>query len=413
MPSETRQNEITDTETKTMSEISDSTIDESLCKYSIKISKTGPAYSRVGDVITYTYVITNTSPLNSRSLVLKGIVDIINNVVTDLTKEAINAGAFILSPGTSVTFQSSHLVTGSDPNPLVSTVIVVYNPLGYSSEISAYDVNIVTIVNPNFTVEKICETRKITAGGTATFRVNITNKGDAPLNVAALDQGIVYTSSGLAPGATFTFTVQMPIPIEQCGTGITNYVFVVAALPEIYGINDLYFGVAGATCSILNLGGTRAFWASNYGHAILDTNGDERVDNPVTIGSGIRKILVKRIILSDTILLGNYCTNVLDNSCGNNLSNNLPAKTLGRLMAETLALTYNITFIPFYSGQLVNAFGCSNLLQQVGLAINSTVNDVLALANILIGDNGACGSASQGRVNSIINLISCLNGERF
>lgn len=127
----------------------------------------------------------------------------------------------------------------------------------------------------------------------------------------------------------------------------------------------------------------------------------------------LEKILVKRIILSDTILLGNYCTNVLDNSCGNNLGNNLPAKILGRLMAETLALNYNIEIIPFYSGQLVSAFGCSNLLQQVGLAINSTVNDVLALANILIGDTGACGSATQGRVNSIINLISCLNGERF
>ncbi len=413
MPIQTRQNEITSTETQTTSEVSDSTIVESSCHYSIKISKTGPAYSRVGDVVTYTYVITNTSPFNSRNLVLKGIVDIINNVVTDLTKEAINAGAFILSPGTSVTFQSSHLVTGSDPNPLVSTVIAVYSPLGYSSKISAYDVNLVTIVNPNFTVEKICETGKIIGGGIATFRVNITNKGNAPLNVAALDQGMVYTSSGLAPGATFTFTVQMAIPVEQCGIGVTNYVFVVAALPEIYGINDLYFGVASATCSILNLEGARAFWASNDGHAILDANGDGAVDHPVIIGSGIRKILVNRIILSDTILAGNYCTCILDNPCRNNLSNNLTENTLGRLMGETLALTYNINFIPFYSGQLVSAIGCGNLLLQVGLPINSTVNDVLALANVLIGDTVACGTATQGRVNSIINLISCLNGERF
>ncbi|NRT73300.1 hypothetical protein [Clostridium beijerinckii] len=413
MPIQTKQIEITNVENQSQVEISDNNIVESSFQNSIQISKTGPAYSRVGDIVTYTYVITNTSPLSSPNLVLKGIVDIINNVVTDLTKEAINAGALILPSGASVTFQSSHLVVESGPNPLVSTVAAVYNPVGYSNEISAYDVNIVTIVNPNFTVVKRCETGKIVAGGTATFRINITNQGNAPLNVAALDQGMVYTSSGLAPGATFTFTVQMPIPVEQYESGVTNYVFVVAALPEMYGINDLYFGVAGATCSNLNLGGARTFWTSSEGHAILDTNGDGRVDNPVTIGSGIRKILVKRIILSDTILLGNYCTNVLDNSCGNNLGNNLPAKTLGRLMAETLALTYNITFIPFYSGQLVSAFGCSNLLQQVGLAINSTVNDVLALANILIGDTGACGSATQGRVNSIINLISCLNGERF
>ncbi|CUU49856.1 hypothetical protein [Clostridium beijerinckii] len=413
MSIQTKEIEVTNAETQSQAEISDGKIVDSLFQNSIQISKTGPVYSRVGDIITYTYVITNTSPLSSPNLVIKGIVDIINNVATDITKEAINAGALILPSGASVTFQSSHLVSGSDPNPLVSTVVAVYNPFGYSNEISDYDVNIVTIVNPNFTVEKICETGKIVAGGIATFRINITNKGNAPLNVAALDQGMVYTSDGLAPGATFTFTVQMLIPIGQCGTGVTNYVFVVAALPEIYGINDLYFGVAGATCSNLNLGGARTFWTSSEGHAILDTNGDGRVDNPVTIGSGIRKILVKRIILSDTILLGNYCTNVLDNSCGNNLGNNLPAKILGRLMAETLALNYNIEIIPFYSGQLVSAFGCSNLLQQVGLAINSTVNDVLALANILIGDTGACGSATQGRVNSIINLISCLNGERF
>ncbi|WP_026887040.1 hypothetical protein [Clostridium beijerinckii] len=413
MPTQTRQIEITNTATQTASEISDSTVVESSGQSSIQISKTGPAYGRVGDILTYTYVITNTSSLNSPNLVLKGVVDIINNVVTDLTIKAINAGAFILGPGASVTFQSSHLVVESDPNPLVSTVVAAYNPLGYSNEISAYDVNLVTIVNPNFTVEKICETEKIVAGGTATFRINIANKGNAPLNVAALDQGMVYTSSGLAPGATFTFTVQMPIPIEEYVGGVTNYVFVVAALPEMYGINDLYFGVASATCSILNWGGTRAFWMSDDGHAILDANGDGRVDNPVIIGSGIREILVKRIILSDTILAGNYCTHVLDNSCGDNLGNNLPANTLGRLMAETLALAYNIKFIPFYSGQLAGALGCSNLLLQIGLPINSTVNDVLALANILIGDTGTCGSATQGRVNSIINLIRCLNGERF
>lgn len=413
MSIKTKEIEVTNSEIQSQAEISDNNIIDSSFQNSIQISKTGPAYSRVGDIVTYTYVITNTSPLSSPNLVLKGIVDIINSVVTDLTKEVINAGALILPSGASVIFQSSHLVVESDPNPLVSTVVAVYNPVGYSNEISAYDVNLVTIVNPNFTVVKRCETEEVVAGGTATFRINITNQGNAPLNVAALDQGMVYTNSGLAPGATFTFTVQMSIPVEQYESGVTNYVFVVAALPEMYGINDLYFGVAGATCSNLNLGGARTFWTSSEGHAILDTNGDGRVDNPVTIGSGIRKILVKRIILSDTILLGNYCTNVLDNSCGNNLGNNLPASTLGRLMAETLALTYNITFIPFYSGQLVSAIGCSDLLLQAGLPINSTVNDVLALANILIGDTGTCGSASQGRVNSIINLISCLNGERF
>lgn len=379
---------------------------------SVRIVKSGPAYSKVGDTITYTYVITNISSADSPNLILNSVVDVINNIPTDLTQTAINAGASNLAPGASVTFQSTHLVTASDPNPLINTVVATYNPSGYPNIISDYDNHLVVLVNPNFTVEKNCISGAAVSGGTATFRVNITNTGDVPLNISALDQGKVYTSNGLAPGSIFTFTVPVTVPVGQCGGSITNEVFVVVTLPEIYGLSNTYTASASATCPIVTLGRTRGFWANNNGHAILDPNGDGIINNPVTIGSGPRSLFINTIALSDIILAGNYCS-LPGSPCQNNLSDSLKANTLGVLMAQTLALTYNINYIQCYSGQSVSSLGCGNLLIPVGLPSNSTVNDVLNAANILIGNTTASGTVTQDQASAMINLINCLNRETF
>ncbi len=289
---------------------------------------------------------------------------------------------------------------------------VTYNPMGYTNIITASDSHSVILVNPNFTVDKICQSGAAVAGGTATFRINVTNTGDIPLNISALDQGQMYQSTGLAPGSTFTFTVTVPVSAGQCGGGVTNEVVVTVTLPAMFGLTNIYTKTASATCPIVTLGKTKGFWGNNNGNAILDPDGNGTINSPVIIGGNGRTVNVTTIALSNAILANNYCS-TQGNPCKNNLSDSLNANTLGNLMGQTLALSYNIKYIQCYSGQLVSALGCGSLLAPVGLSPNSTVNDVLVSANALIGNSTAVGTTTQQQASAMINLLNCLNRETF
>lgn len=382
---------------------------------SVTVQKSGPSYSKAGDTVTYTYTITNTSSSDTPNLILTSVIDVTGSETRNLTQDAINAGASNLSPGASVTFQSTYVVKSSDLNPLVDTVTVTYKPYGYPNEIKDTDTHSITLVHPDFTLEKVCESMAAVAGGTVRFRVNVTNTGDVPLNVVAVDRGNVYQSDGLAPGSTFTFTVDVPVPMGQCGGSVTNEVNIIVTLPDIYGLSNQYMKTAGATCPIVTLGRTPGFWRNRNGHAILDPNNDGIIASPVTIGANGRAITVNTIALSDAILANQFCSFYTGpGSCQQaGRSNGLQSNTLEVLMAQTLALSYNIKYIGCYSGQTVSALGCGSLLAPAGLPANATVNNVLTAANTLIGNSTSTGTTTQAQASAMINLISCLNRETF
>ncbi len=167
----------------------------------------------------------------------------------------------------------------------------------------------------------------------------------------------------------------------------------------------------------LTFGKSKGFWSSNNGHAILDPDNDGDIDpGPVTLGMTgstlYRGVTVSLISDSDAILLNKYCT--LTGSNCTNLSDDLQSSQLEALMAQALGLTYNIGYIPCYSGQTVSSLGCASFLVPIpGLPPDATVNQVLAKANSLIANSqsNSPNPTSKDEATSMTALLNCLNTE--
>jgi hypothetical protein len=172
------------------------------------------------------------------------------------------------------------------------------------------------------------------------------------------------------------------------------------------------------------------YWGNQNGHAVLDKNGDGRMDSAVVIGSGTagvtsgRSANVTTIALSDKIEGPKACDagqpsiwTCSGTRSGQGLSGDLQLGTLNTLAGQTLALTYNIRLTQGYSGQTVNALGCASYLAgslssaPVGLSGSSTVNQVLTAANKLIANSAAGGSTRQAQAGPMNSLLGCLNRE--
>jgi uncharacterized repeat protein (TIGR01451 family) len=119
----------------------------------VEVEKTGPEQSKVGDDVTYTVTISNTSSGDSPDLILDSVED---TPMGDLTDLARDNGCDILDSDTpeSCTFTYTHTVQSVDPNPLVNTVTVEFHPLNFTNVISDTDDHSVELFSPLFEFEK-------------------------------------------------------------------------------------------------------------------------------------------------------------------------------------------------------------------------------------------------------------------
>jgi hypothetical protein len=129
---------------------------------------------------------------------------------------------------------------------------------------------------------------------------------------------------------------------------------------------------------------------------------------------------VTKVSTSDTILSNMSCEAGVITCTGkspNGLSDAINANTMDVLMAQTLATSYNIQKISGYSGQTVAVLNCQSYvtspLTALGLSGSSTVNNVLSVANSLIGGSIAGGTTTQAQASAMNALLSCLNRESF
>jgi len=177
------------------------------------------------------------------------------------------------------------------------------------------------------------------------------------------------------------------------------------------------------------LGRTMNFWGNSNGRALLDANNDGMVDTPSTIG-----LTGKRVKWVDELVESNKIEPNQLNSCGKGtplifattstldctLSSGLNKQTLNTLAGQTLALSYNISYITGYSGQTSAGLStptnnCSALLTSpltsLGLTSASTVNDVLGKANLLLANSQSGGTTTQAQAGAMNSLLGCLNRE--
>ncbi|MEX0983448.1 MAG: CARDB domain-containing protein [Actinomycetota bacterium] len=179
----------------------------------IDIEKGGPDLAHVGDIITYTFDVTLTTP--------ETLYDV---VVTDPN---CNEGAPVYQSGDDGdgaleteevwSYTCSHLVTEDDPDPLPNTATVV----GHSDdgrEVSDEDDHVVDLIHPDIRIVKTVNPISGEPGDTVTYTYKVTNTGDTTLyDVTIVDDvlGEIGNIPVLEPGQTVTLTKDWVLPSDD------------------------------------------------------------------------------------------------------------------------------------------------------------------------------------------------------
>ncbi len=186
----------------------------------VTVTKEGPELSKVGDVATYTFTITNTGSSDSPNLIMDSIND---DVIGNLEADA-PATCDDIAVGDSCTFDVDYTVQAGDDDPLINTVTVHYHPDGFTNDITDDDSHETNLFQPS--VEIVKEGPALSkATDVATYKFTITNTGssDSPnLILASIDdtlQGDLMTAAtnagcdNLAPGDFCTFNVDYTVQV--------------------------------------------------------------------------------------------------------------------------------------------------------------------------------------------------------
>jgi uncharacterized repeat protein (TIGR01451 family) len=168
------------------------------------VTSTGP-YQSVGVVITYSVTVTNTG---NQTLTGVTVTDPGSGAVLGACQPAIPA---TLVPGTSLVCTATHSVTQADLDAGRYTNVATADSAQTAPDTD--DETVVTappVTHPSITIEKSPSSQTVAFGGTATFRITVTNNGDVALtNVSVSDPSSPNCNrdlSTLAAGASMSYT---------------------------------------------------------------------------------------------------------------------------------------------------------------------------------------------------------------
>jgi uncharacterized repeat protein (TIGR01451 family) len=270
----------------------------------------------LGDLITYTYTVNNTSSADSPNLVLS--TSNASNSFTDtllgnLEADAITAGGGSVAPGGSFTFNETRAIQAGDPSPLKNTATVVFtlaqNLGSFGNLISANASTSVTLL-PELNITKAVTggVTTIHPGDTASFTITVTNSGAGPAtNVVVTDQlpesdllnwgvtsstfdsavisstdFLTATDASLAAGSSATVVVSAVVPADLFGNdgGAGNGDALPSGLFELDGnaLNDP--NVAGDDWSNVLFGNG----GSSTAHSLVSDAINSRTDDIFTGG---------------------------------------------------------------------------------------------------------------------------------
>ena len=146
---------------------------------SVEVTKTGDTLSKVGDDVTYTFTVENTSSSDSPDLVLDSFTDTVLGDLTGAT--GYDTDCDQLAAGASCSFNVNYTIQAGDPDPLNNTVTVVYHPDGFPNDITDSDDHSVNLFQPSVTIDKTGdELSKVGDDVNYTITVTNTSSGDSP-----------------------------------------------------------------------------------------------------------------------------------------------------------------------------------------------------------------------------------------
>jgi len=183
---------------------------------------------------------------------------------------------------------------------------------------------------------------------------------------------------------------------------------------------DANYNTAYASCEQLTLrtyGFTMGFWGNKNGQALLAANSAFTGANIVTIGinggsPGTTCYTVVDSAAKSTVIFPNTSNGIsglLNCTASNLLDSGINVNSLNVLLAQTLALSYNIKWKTNYAGQSIAGLGCTNVS-----GAGATVESARDYGNYLIGHSRKTGDAvtvTQTQIGAMNTLLGCLNRE--
>lgn len=203
----------------------------------VKLTKTGPAYSKVGDVATFSVTIENTSSADSPSLELVSFGD---SLVPGVTP---SGSCNPLAPGASCSFSYDYMVNVGDPDPLKNTATAHYHPVGHAVDVTSSATWSTDLVHPAFTVAKTCAKQPVSQAGPAAFTITFRNTGDADLHVDP-SEGSAFD---VAAGGSYSYPYGVDGPFTA---SVANTVTGTVTLASRYGLDNSYDFTASDTCTV-------------------------------------------------------------------------------------------------------------------------------------------------------------------
>ena len=207
------------------------------------------------DPITYDVTINNTG---DAVLNLVGaedsLVDLSGVDLTDCDVLGINESC-------SFTYVYTPTVAEGEGNSLTNVVTATFQvdtaQYGLTNQLEESASETVTLLHPDYTVDKSCVTNPVTPGTDAIFNVVFNNAGDVDLIVSADEaledsEGAIIAAGQtfeLAVGETRTFTVTVPVPLDA-GPEVSNSIETTATLPAYTGLPNVLNESAEDTCQV-------------------------------------------------------------------------------------------------------------------------------------------------------------------
>ena len=173
----------------------------------VSITKNGPTSAAAGETVTYSFGISNDG---ITALALDSVVD---DVLGDITADAIAGGCDSLRGGDSCSFSVDYLVPAARAaGPLTNTVTATYEPPNRRTTATATDSHTAQVYRPAVTVTKTADTDPVNVGETVTYTYTITNSTEDAPTVASPVMSITSVSDDLLG----------PIDISACPTLATG-----------------------------------------------------------------------------------------------------------------------------------------------------------------------------------------------
>ena len=171
---------------------------------SVMVEKTGDTTVIVGNLITYSFTITNTASSDTPTLVLDLVSDDVLGDLTAAATAAIPDSCSTLVPAASCTFTATRTALGTDPNPLINTVTVHYHPDGFTNDITDDDDHSIEVIPPTGTVTIM----KNTIGGFGSF--SFTGFGGFTLVTTSIINPATIVFPDVVAGGSYTVTEIVP-----------------------------------------------------------------------------------------------------------------------------------------------------------------------------------------------------------